>query len=617
LEIGSTQIVAGRRSGGLPGFFVAVLYALLFAAPPFASGASAQACPQGRISHIFINNESVFDTSEMSDGATLLWLYDFANWVHAQTDEDFLAAELLFAEGDCLDEELLAESERLLRNLNFIASAMVFPVPQEDGTVHVVVNTRDEWTLQISLRARFEEGFEFAGLDITEENLMGRGIGLTGFWRQRREDKQVGGSLRTERFLGTRLNASLRAGETRVGPFFAQSFFYPFVGEVGRLAGLQNFSRSEALFAYSVEADPTYTHVVIPFRDERAELTFAKRFGESGHLTVLGGGISYESLEFTGLDQGVEVVRNKNFAQREVAPVEYTARVAPQMKALKVGRINLMFGQRFLRFTPRRGLDALRGVQDVATGVDLALTLSKSVGVLTPGGDEDVNDAFGRIRVFGGWAPGGFVFNSTVNLEGRRVSESSGGVGPPWRDVLAEFDLLGYWKPDESSAHTVFGRVSTGSGWNVEIPYQLTLGGNQGVRGYSLDRFPGGRRFLASLEERLYLGSPGGDALDLGMTLFGDIGRVWAGKVPFGQDSGWLASVGAGLRLGFPAGTRSVIRIDVATPANGPDAFSALTFRVSSSEILGLRTAFEDAQIARSRRSRIGQSILPNPASGR
>lgn len=576
----------------------------------------AQSCPKGRIAHIFINNESVFDTSEMSDGADLLWLYNFANRIHSQTDEDFVAAELLFKEGDCLDDELLAESERLLRNLDFIAAAQVFPVQQPDGTVHVVVNTRDEWTLQFSLRMRFEEGFEFIGMDLTEENLLGRGIEITGFWRQRREDRRVGGSIRTERFLGTRLDAALRAGETRVGPFFAQSFFYPFVGEVGRSAGIQSYSRKEDLFAFALEGDPDFTHIVIPFRDERAEFTFARRTGSAGSLTVFGGGISYESLEFTGLGGGVEAVRDKNFGAREAAPVEFTRLVSPQMSALQVGRVNVIFGQRFLHFTPRRGLDALRGTQDVASGIEVASTISRSLGFLTPGGKGELKDSFGRTRVFGGWAPGNFVFNSTMSLEGRRVEESTV-LAPGWHDVLGEFDLFAYWKPHTTSPHTVFARVSAGSGWNVGVPYQLTLGGNRGVRGYALDRFPGGRRFLASLEERIYLGSPGGEALDLGITLFGDLGRMWAGDTPFGEDSGWLASVGAGLRLGFPAGTRSVIRIDVATPANGPDAFRGLTFRVSSSEILGLRRGFENPQLSRSRRSRIGRSILPNPASGR
>jgi len=149
-----------------------------------------------------------------------------------------------------------------------------------------------------------------------------------------------------------------------------------------------------------------------------------------------------------------------------------------------------------------------------------------------------------------------------------------------WRDVLGEFDLVGYWRNHDTARHTLVGRLSASGGWETEVPFQLTLGGVQAVRGHSLDSFGGGRRVLASVEDRIYLGSPAGQAFDLGMTLFGDVGRMWAGDVPFGENTDWLASVGAGLRIGFPAGTRGVIRIDVATPANGPDAFGGLTFRV-------------------------------------
>ena len=57
--------------------------------------------------------------------------------------------------------------------------------------------------------------------------------------------------------------------------------------------------------------------------------------------------------------------------------------------------------------------------------------------------------------------------------------------------------------------------------------------------------------------------------MDLGMTAFVDVGSIWEGGVPFGADSGPLATAGAGLRIGFPGGTGGVVRIDVAFPLNG------------------------------------------------
>ena len=147
-------------------------------------------------------------------------------------------------------------------------------------------------------------------------------------------------------------------------------------------------------------------------------------------------------------------------------------------------------------------------------------------------------------------------------------------------------------------------------------PFQLTLGGASGLRGYSVDGLPGGRRLIATLEDRIYFGSPRDGFVDLGMTAFVDVGSIWAGGTPFGADSGTLATAGAGLRVGFPGGTRGVTRIDIAFPLNGSDAFGAPTFRISA-ELLGLRRGFEDGQLLRSRRPGVGPAIIPDPSVGR
>jgi hemolysin activation/secretion protein len=219
------------------------------------------------------------------------------------------------------------------------------------------------------------------------------------------------------------------------------------------------------------------------------------------------------------------------------------------------------------------------------------------------------------IRLFGGFTTGRWVLASAANLEGRHMVSSSS--GNRWRDVLGELDVYTYWQPEAIPRHTLFARVSGAGGWSMTGPFQLTLGGSTGLRGYAIDRLPGGRRVTASLEDRVYLASPASGMFDLGLTAFVDVGSIWQGEAPFGFDSGFLASGGLGLRIGFPGGTRGVIRVDVATPLNGRDAFSGPTFRITASELLGLLQGFEDPQLRRSRRARVGVGILPDPSSGR
>ncbi len=571
---------------------------------------AGQACPQGEVSAVLVTPHSYFETDDSTDGSTLSWFYNIANWVHADTNEGFVRTEVLLRVGDCYDEFLAEESGRLLRQLGFIDRAEVTGAPQPDGSVHVMVETWNNWTLQFEPRFRLQEGFEFAGLDITERNLFGRGILLGGFYRQNRERRNVGGRFETPHLFGTRWDARLQASRTRAGNAFQQGFFYPFVGEVGRQAAVQSFVDVEDLFNYSLPAGGTYSNVVQPFDQRSSQITAAGRIGPPGRLTIFGGGLSREEWDYP---DEAEVVRDEDFGNAEPAPPAIADTLAPQLRDYSTTRVNLILAQRHISYQRRERLDALRGVQDVPVGAELALVLGRSIPFLGSDAATEDSDFFGRVRLFGGLAPGPWVLASAVSIEGRKIF---GGTVNGWKDVLAEFAIYSYWRPSETSRHTLFARLSGAGGWSVTGPFQLTLGGVSGLRGYSLDDFPGGKRLIATLEDRIYFGSPGDGFVDLGMTAFIDVGSIWEGGVPFGADSGTLTTAGAGLRIGFPGGTRGVTRIDVAFPLNGLDPFGSPTFRISA-ELLGLRRGVEDRQLRRSRRAGVGSGIIPDPSVGR
>ena len=574
---------------------------------------AGQVCPEGEVSAVLVTPHSYFETDDATDGGTLSWFYGFANAIHADTNEDFVRGELLLGVGDCYDPFLVDESERLLRQLGFIDRAEVTSAPQPDGSEHIIVETWNRWTLQFEPRVRFEEGFEFAGIDITEKNVLGRGVVLRGFFRQNRERLAVGGRFETPRLLGTRWNALLEAARTRAGNSFQQGFFYPFVGEVGRYAAVQSFVRQEDLFSYNLPEGGSFTHVVQPYRRRSSEITVAGRVGRPGRLSILGVGLSREEWEYTTFTEGAEVVRDRDFGNAEPATPEISAILAPQLRDYSTTRVNLVLAQRNLSFRRRDRLDALRGVQDVPVGGEVALVLGRSIPFLGSSAANEDSDFFGRIRIFGGLAPGRWVLASAVSVEGRKIL---GGAENGWKDVLGEFDIYSYWRPSETSRHTLFARLSGAGGWSLTGPFQLTLGGVSGLRGHSVDDFPGGRRLVATLEDRIYFGSPSDGFMDLGMTAFVDVGSIWEGGVPFGADSGPLATAGAGLRIGFPGGTGGVVRIDVAFPLNGSDAFGGPTFRTSA-ELLGLIRGVVDRQLRRSRRPGVGPGILPDPSVGR
>jgi hypothetical protein len=585
----------------------AALLPTLFGAPL----AGQQECPQGPVSVIFLDNHSIFDADDLAQDQPLRWGYRLANAVHMRTRASFVRSELLFEEGDCYDPTLIEESERLLRRYSFIARVDVYGLQQPDSSWHVVVDTKDEWTTKLNVGVAVDNGLEFRGASFAEENLLGRGIRAGVFFRQREEVRDVGAELFTPRVLGTRVDARVSTGRTRIGRFFEQGVAYPFVGEVGRVAAREVYMTREEFFPYALGVtqpeEGEITHVLLPLDEQRTEVTLAARLGSPGNLTTFGLGFSSEILEFPGFPGSLEMARAEDFGDREPAPPAAADLVEPQTQHGSSARLTLLVGQRNLRFEQRTGLDAISGVQDVAVGSDLGLTLGRSAGALSSRDQPD--DVYTRLRGYFGYTREQLVLGSAFAVEGRQVfGGGEGGTG--WKDVLGEFDVLLYLKPRAIGAHTFFYRLEGVGGWQLMRPFQLTLGGEAGLRGYPEAAFPASQRLIMTVEDRINLSWPAPDLLDVGFTIFADAGRGWAGEVPFGMDTGWQGSVGGGVRLGFPAGSQSVWRLDFAFPVGSGRGGQGMILRASMGDLLGLAAGFESRQLARSRRTAVGLDLL-------
>jgi hypothetical protein len=574
--------------------------------------AVGQECPTGRISYIFVDNNSIFDLSELDPEASFRWAYLLANKLHVRTREDFLMEELLFKVGECLDTRLLEETERLLRAYRFIGYADVFAIPQPDGTQHVNVYTRDEWTTKVDLGIRVEEGLKIEGLEITEENFLGKGILLRGFLKKDKEVQDAGLELATPRFNGTRWDARISMGNTRTGNFFEGAFTYPFVGEVGRIGARQSFLWRESVFSYSTSGHPEFSHLLLPFLDQRWDIAAGGRLGSPGNLTTIGLGLSRESIDFAGFPMNVEFVVDRDFGNIQPVDSAGLQEIGGQVQNRRANRVNVFLAKRKLQFVQRRGLDALRGVQDVGVGSELFLGLGRAWRALQEGGGNSSDDLHTQASAFFGGAGTSWVLNTQASGEARRVRPGSDD-GAEWKDIFAEADFLLYWQPNGNQFHTFLLRLSATGGWSVVSPYQLTLGGRAALRGFREERFPGAHRTLLTLEDRIYLPSPSPGLFDMGLAVFMDIGRMWAGDAPFGTDSGWKGTAGIGLRLGLPPGTTNVLRIDVALPIARKAQLKDLTLRVNLSELLGLLPGMRDRQLLRSLRNGVRPTLLTSP----
>ena len=103
----------------------------------------------------------------------------------------------------------------------------------------------------------------------------------------------------------------------------------------------------------------------------------------------------------------------------------------------------------------------------------------------------------------------------------------------------------------------------------MRTPFQLLFGVPEGgVRGYESSTLVGGQRLVGRVEERFVL-RPLLDQADVGVALFTDVGKQWAGDVPFGVTTGPKASIGIGLIAAIPQKSTRMWRADLAVPVTG------------------------------------------------
>lgn len=596
----------------MPPFLRVLLFLVLLAAPLTAQTPAeeqppppppADTCELGRISYVFIDNQSVFDTSDPNLDRRFLWAYRTANALHFRTRERVIRRELLFGPGSCYDPILLEETERILRGYDFLSRVDIFAVPLPDGTYHVIVGTRDEWSTRLDLRLASGGGFSIDGFRLTEDNLLGTGQSLALFFFEHQVAREYGIAYHTPQLLATRWDLTAALGRTRAGTLVHQEIGYPFVGEIGRWAGRQSFRREDQYFDYIVLDDPELrsAHVLLPTREQAFDLSIVRRIGRRGNMALLGTALTYQQLTYPGV---AEIAPEGDFARRHAAPDSLAQAVRGQSRELHNIRAFALLGHRNVWWVRRRGLDSMRGQEDVRLGAEAVVGLGRSLPSI-----EVDDDLYTMLTLYAGFEQGHALFVTRTRTDARRNLAAGAGT-VEWEDVYIEAEVLSYLQPPALPRHTLFFRAAGIGGWHTRTPFQLTLGGVHAVRGYDPERLPGGRRVVMTLEDRFYVGWPLPAVLDMGGTLFVDAGRIWAGDAPFGHDSGWRAALGAGLRSSFPAGSRSTYRIDFAWPLQRGASLGDFRISMSVGELRGLQPRYADHQLVRSRTSGVGGEIF-------
>jgi hypothetical protein len=162
------------------------IYDLLFRTPPPSAPMPAQPpkAPEPRpeqlevagkiIRNIRYKKLDVFgadinDTTKTTDN----WFKKTANSLHAQTRNFVLKNQLMLKSGDEVDPYILADNERIIRELPFIRDARILLLPtQHKDSVDLLLITEDVWSISVSASPRsLDEG----NISIRDNNILGFG----------------------------------------------------------------------------------------------------------------------------------------------------------------------------------------------------------------------------------------------------------------------------------------------------------------------------------------------------------------------------------------------------------------------------------------------------------
>lgn len=489
------------------------------------------------------------------------YLTKIVSTIHVTTNTEVIRRFLLLGEGDTCNELRRSESERILRAQPFIAEASVNVLPDSLGGVELDVRTTDEVALVFS-GAVGKGSPPLRLLKLGNANIAGEGIYFAGDWRTGGVFRDgYGGRFVDNQLLGQPYTFTANAQRNPLGSEWQSDIAHPFYTDIQPLAWRARAGTTDDYVQFMNDINSSHALRVIRSYFDAGGIV---RVGPPGRLSLFGASISGDD-ERPGDEQ--ILVTNKGFAP------DTSTQLLNRYESHRIARVNALWGIRDIGFARVRGFDALTATQDMPVGFQLGTMFGRTLAVL---GSRD-DDIFMAGDMYVGAVGRNNALRFQLEGEGRRSNDDG-----QWDGILTTARAVEYFKP--STDNTLTASLEFSGGWRQRLPFALTLSDRDGgVRGYAGSNTPGGQRLVGRLEDRLFTGRPFNLA-DVGIGVFADAGRLWAGDVPYGVNTPVRQSVGISLLGTVPPGSARMWRIDLAIATNREALGHRFELRMSSQD---------------------------------
>ncbi|MCH7760338.1 BamA/TamA family outer membrane protein [candidate division TA06 bacterium] len=489
------------------------------------------------IRKITILRDNVFSSTDNPIGIAR----PIVNKLHITTRESIIRQELLFQEGDTLDEDLIQETERNLRRLNYLESAQVTYEENPEGSVDVTVHTHDSWSTSIGITLSRQENRTDYGLLFEEFNLLGYGKKLNASWNRREEGDSGEISYTENRIFGSRWTVGGTANRGPVGSYrYTLNSERPFYSLDTKWAANLRVNSEKTIINPNTESE--FTNI-----SNSQKITISRALGERFAKIITSTG--YLHLDASSGNS------------RET-----------------VNEISTSIRLRSFRFAKTQRIDKFERIEDIELGNSLGVGIGRAGKPFGEGRDfwRYVADQSARISV------------GTKAYVLERLNYTTTRESGNWVNRITQLEFKGYYQklPSQTLALRVIGSKRRNLVFGKEL---IILDESSGLRGYaSSDNITGEKTLLLNVEDRIFT-----DikflTVALGGVLFLDGGGAW-GKGESIQLSDMKYSAGFGFRFGLTKSASSRVgRLDFAIPLEGKGTqFKNIVVSFGSDQIFSL-----------------------------
>jgi hypothetical protein len=493
----------------------------------------------------------VLDIFDLSLPEENTWLYRKLNQLQRNTRDKTIRRQLLFREGDMLDEGLVEETERLLNRRDYVLAVAIVPTEICEDSVDVAVLIRDAWVLEPQIFYGRDGGEDESGFGIKDGNFLGSGDAFSISYKTTAERNSIAYRYLTRRLFNRRIEGELLHEETSDGH-----------QRVIRLE--KSFFSLRTPWAMGASSASLEELRQIRFRDEEVDAYVQRDTLDDFYAGVA---LSADSESTQRLRVGVTREHVK-FSQHERSQF-----ALPQDRSIDY----VWAGYEFIenRFGTYKNLNQIQRVEHLALGTRARVRLGY--------GSAHLRQDMEAFRLLG-------RFDKVIGQGDEHI-------------VGLSADLNAWYYPDTSSTEgsvVTLGAsynllIDPNNRWFVSAQYshgdklqsfeQLTIGGSENLRGYPLDYQRGNQRYVLKLERRHYTNIHLFNLIRVGTVLFLDAGQAWGGQT-FESRPSHLADLGVGLRL-TPSklGSPLVLRLDLAKPLMDREHVESSLFSLSVSSI--------------------------------